>query len=65
MTILQPGSGIGKDLKRQLVGLSIGSAAVSVKAFQAAVFVAIEDLVAGDAGNAELTAYGRHFLTFE
>ncbi len=53
------------DLEGQLVGLSVGSSAAIVQAVQAAVFVAVKDLVTGDAGNAELPAHGSHLLTLE
>jgi len=53
------------DLVGQAVGLPVGRPAAIVERIQAAFFVAIEDLVAGDSGDAELTAQGRHFLAFQ
>ena len=53
------------DLKRQLVGLPIRGLAAIVEPVEAAFLVAIEDLVAGDPGDAELAAHWRHLLAFQ
>jgi len=53
------------DLERQLVGMSIGPAASILQAFQTAVLVAVEDLVAGHPGDAKLPAQRSHLLAIE
>ena len=53
------------DLERQFVGLAVGPTTAVVETVQTALPVTIEDLVSGDAGNAELAAQGRHFLAFQ
>ena len=53
------------DLEGQLVGLTIGPPATIVQGVQTAIFVTVEDLVASDTGDAELTAQGRHLLTLK
>lgn len=53
------------DLEGQLVGLSVRRPTAVVEAIQTAVFVTVVDLVAGDAGDTELTAQGCHLLAFE
>jgi len=49
------------DLHRQLVGMAIRPSAAVGEAINAAIFIAAIDLVAGLAGNAELTAQASHF----
>ena len=49
------------DLEGKLVGLAVGSPTAIVKGIEAAFLVAVEDLVAGDTRNAELTAEGAIF----
>ena len=53
------------DLEGQPVGLPVRCPAAVVEAVEAAVFVAVEDLVAGDSGDAELTAQRCHLLALE
>lgn len=48
------------DLEGQLVGLPTGCAAAVVEGIQTAMLIAIEDLVAGDPGDVERPAQGRH-----
>ena len=52
-------------LERELVGVPIGSATAVPKRVEAALLVAIENLVAGDSGNTELAAQARHLLPVE
>jgi hypothetical protein len=47
------------------VNLSTGALAAVVEAVQPALLVPVEDLVAGDPGDAELPAQGRHLLAFQ
>ena len=49
-------------LKRKLIGIAIGTSASVGQPLNAAFLVAIEDLVAGLAGNPELPAKFRHRL---
>ena len=53
------------DLEGQLVGMPIGPAAAIVERVEAALLVAVEDLVAGDPRDAELPAQRRHLLALE
>ncbi len=53
------------DLHRQLASLAVGSAATVGQAIDATIFITIEDLVAGLAGNAELTAQTSHLLAIK
>src|SRR5262249_43748449 len=53
------------DLSREPVRLAEGPAAAVSERFEAAIFVAVEDLVAGLAGDAELGAQRRHLLALE
>ncbi len=53
------------DLHRQLVGVPIRSSTAVGQAIDAAVLVAVVDLEAGLAGDAELTAERRHLLAIE
>jgi hypothetical protein len=53
------------DLERQLVGVPIRSAAAVIEGVKTAFLVAVEDLVAGDPRNAELTAHRSHLLALE
>ena len=50
------------DLKGKLVGIAIGTAASVGESLHAAFLIAIEDLVAGLAGDPELPAQFRHGL---
>src|ERR1700685_635678 len=49
-------------LKRQLIGIPIGTTASVSQPFDPAILVAIKDLVAGLAGDAELPAKFRQWL---
>ncbi len=49
-------------LKGKLMGIAKGTAAPVRQSLHAALLVAIEDLVTGFAGNAELSAEVRHWL---
>ena len=62
--LLDPQDG-ALDLEGQLVGLPVRCPAAIVEAIEATVFVAVEDLVAGDSGDAELAAQRCHLLAFE
>jgi hypothetical protein len=53
------------ELLRQLVGIPDRPARTVVQRLLAMLFVALEDLVAGLARYAELTAQGRHRLSFQ
>ncbi len=53
------------DLHRQLVGVAIGPSTSVREAINATIFVATIDLVAGLAGDAELTAKPCHLLAIE
>src|SRR5436309_7884823 len=52
-------------LKRELVSIAIRTTATIGETLHTALLVAVEDLVAGLAGNAELAAQLRHRLTSE
>src|SRR5215469_5338969 len=49
-------------LKRQVIGIAIGAAAAIGQPFHPALLVAIENFIAGFAGNPELPAKFRHGL---
>ena len=53
------------DRRRQAIRLAIGPPAAIGEGRDAAVFVAVENLVAGLAGDAELGAQRRHLLALE
>ena len=53
------------DLKRELIGLPVRRSAAVVQPVETAGLVALEDLVAGHPGDAELAAHRRHFLAFQ
>ena len=53
------------ELQRELIGVSIGPPAAVRQPLEAAVLVTGVDLVAGFAGNAELTAEAGHLLAIE
>lgn len=53
------------DLKGELIGVAVGPAAAIGQTLQAAILVAIEDLVAGLARDTELPAERRHLLAIE
>ena len=53
------------DLEGQLVGMPIGPPASVIKAIEAAFPIAIEDLVARDARDAELPAQTRHLFSLK
>jgi hypothetical protein len=53
------------DLDRELIGMAIGPARAVGEPFQAGRVIAGEDLVAGLAGDAELTAQRRHLLAVQ
>src|SRR6202041_3058050 len=52
----------GLPLQRQLIGIAIGTTASVGQSFDPAILVAIKDLVAGLAGDAELPAKSRQWL---
>jgi hypothetical protein len=53
------------DLERQLVGVTVRSAAPIGQPLKAAILVTVEDLVASLAGNIEFPAQNRHLLPVE
>ena len=53
------------NLVRQAVGLAVGRAVAIAEGVEACLIVAVDQLVAGDAGDAELAAQGSHLLAAE
>ena len=51
--------------ERQLVGLPVRGPTAIVEAIQSAVLVAVEDLISGHSGDAELPAQRCYLLAFE